>query len=132
MNSTRRTFIKSCVAAAGLVSVVPAIVSAEEKRRGSAPAAAGGASEDLKLPLVDPAKDPGAQAIKYQHDKKQIKDASLKAERQGVKWESQSCSNCMLFTEVGKLGKDTVGKCTLIPGKLVKSTGWSTSWTKKA
>jgi hypothetical protein len=73
-----------------------------------------------------------AATLHYQHSYKDVKDKSLMVERQGVAWGKQQCSGCMLFTPVGKKGSDEVGKCALFAGQLVKSTGWCSSFSKKA
>ncbi len=122
MNS-RRMFIKSAVVSIGAVTATAALSSnafAEEKRR---PKKSGGDA----LPLVEPGKGMAA-GVKYAHTHADIKDASLKADRQGVKWDNQNCANCMLYTKID----DKLGKCTLFANLAVKNTGWCTSWAKKA
>jgi len=42
--------------------------------------------------------------------------------------EGKNCENCQFFTAQGDAG---LGKCTLIPGGLVKATGNCASWTAK-
>lgn len=130
MQNSRRDFFKKVAGIASAVVVAPAVVNglfssvanAEGKRGG----AAGGG-----LPLVEPGKDMAA-TVNYVHNAKDIKDAKLKTERQGVKFEQQNCAGCMLYTKEGMQGGVEVGKCSIFAGKVVKSTGWCTSWAKKA
>ena len=105
---------------------------AEEKRRGStAGAAPAGGGKDTDLPLVEPGKDV-ALAVNYVHKVSDIKDAKIKTERQGVSFANQDCLCCSFYTSVGQKGAYSVGKCTIFAGKLVKETGWCSSWNKKA
>jgi hypothetical protein len=124
--SSRRQFVKTCMVAAGLAVVAPKVLA--EQKRGGGAAKPG---SDLDLPLVEPGKEMAA-AMNYQFKKSEIKDAKLKADRQGVKFDDQSCKNCMLYTKVGDKNGEELGKCTIFPNKLVKSTSWCASWTKKA
>ncbi len=122
MNS-RRTFLKSAAISVGAMAATAAISSqalAEQKRKSKK---AGGD----ELPLVEPGKGMAA-GVKYAHTHADIKDASVKTDRQGVKWADQNCANCMLYTKID----DKVGKCTLFANQAVKNTGWCTSWAKKA
>lgn len=128
----RRSFIQSAGFTIGALTLLPAIVSAEERRRGgAAPAAAIGGA----LKLVDP-KDSAAKAVNYVHSNKDIKDATLKVERAGVKFEAQNCSNCSFFiadkqtTVDGK--KAAPCQMPFAAGKLVSATGWCTTWAKKS
>ncbi|MCX7977704.1 MAG: high-potential iron-sulfur protein [Bdellovibrionaceae bacterium] len=93
----------------------------QKKKKGQA---SGGGS----VPLVDPATDPTAKAVNYVHDRKQITKKELMIERQGVKFEQQSCANCSFYQEVS----GGQGTCTIFAGKHVKAAGWCTSWNKKA
>ena len=125
----RRAFIQSTLALAGIATVLPSLLSAEERRRGGGAATATGAS------LVDP-KDPAAKAVNYVQNGKEIKDAALKTERAGVKFEKQQCTGCTFYA----LEKETVvsGKksapCQMpfAAGKNVVGTGWCSSWAKRA
>jgi hypothetical protein len=137
-NTSRRQFFKTAAAFGGLALLMPALVQGAEERRRAAPAAGGaapdaaaGGNADLNLPLVKPGEGMAA-TLHYQHTHKDIKDKSLMVERQGVPFDKQHCSGCMLFTAVGKKGSDEVGKCALFAGQLVKATGWCTSFSKKA
>jgi NAD/NADP transhydrogenase beta subunit len=122
---TRRSFFKSMASAFGLVLVSGSITSvfAQERKK----KAAAGAPASTELKLVEPGKGMAAN-VNYQHDHKDVKDNSVKVEKQGVKWENQYCSGCVLYTKHG----EGTGKCTLFPGQLVKDAGWCTSWSKKA
>jgi High potential iron-sulfur protein len=64
--------------------------------------------------------DPTAAALKYKMD------ATKAAER---KDKTAFCENCALYT--GKAGAAD-GPCGAFAGKLVKSKGWCTAWSKKA
>jgi hypothetical protein len=123
--STRREALKKMATLSAVALVAPKVFA--EKRRGGG-AAAGG---DANLPLVEPGKGMAA-SVNYFHRHEDIKDAKLKADRQGVKWEKQYCNNCMLYTKVGNKNGEEVGKCTLFQGQLVKGQGWCASWAKKA
>lgn len=137
MNSSRRDFFKNLVGMVGAGALFPTLLSsvsraAEEKRRGKpGEGAAAGAGGDANLPLVQPGVGMAA-SLNYVHNNKDIKDAKLKTERQGVKFEQQRCQGCMLYTKVGMKNGEEVGKCQLFANQLVKSSGWCTSWTKKA
>jgi len=126
-NQSRRNFLKTAVVGAA-VTVVAGKVLAEQKRGGSAPAA-GSAGAKLTLLSVT---DPTAKALNYHDDKAKIKDASMKIDRQGVKYNDQHCKNCLLFKSVGKVNGVEAGSCTLFAGKAVAAEGWCTSWSKKA
>lgn len=132
MFSNRRQFLKNLgVVASGLM--IFKNVQAEEKRRAkkSDSSSGGGAGGDLALPMVKPGEGMAA-SVHYTLDHKDVKDAALKADRQGVKFEQQHCASCMLYTKVGNKDGGEVGKCTLFAGSLVKSTAWCGSWSKKA
>jgi hypothetical protein len=132
MNSTRRQFMKIAATFGSLAVLMPTLTQAAEERRKAKPAeSAAGAGGDLDLPLVKPGVGMAA-GVNYQHSQKDIKDKTLKVERQGVAFDKQHCNACMLFTGVGKKGADEVGKCTLFAGQLVKGQGWCASWSKKA
>lgn len=133
-NPSRRSFFQVVAGLTGLALLAPkslkglgTVAQAEEKRRGGSPAGGG----DADLPLAEPGKDV-AGGMNYQHKHADVKDAKLKTERQGVAWEKQLCSGCSFYTAAGKKGADEVGKCTIIPGKVVKAAGWCASWNKKA
>ena len=127
----RRSFIQSALTIAGVVSVLPSILSAEERRRGGA--AAGGAAAGAVL--VDP-KDPAAKAVNYVHNNTEIKDAALKTERAGVKFEKQQCKGCSFYTaekETTIAGKKAAPcQMPFAAGKNVSATGWCSSWAKRA
>ncbi len=127
----RRSFIQSGLTITGIFSILPSILSAEERRRGGG--AAGGVAAGAVL--VDP-KDPAAKAVNYVHNNTDIKDATLKTERSGVKFEKQQCKGCSFYTS----DKETLisGKkaapCQMpfAAGKNVSANGWCSSWAKKA
>lgn len=113
MNS-RRQFFKQLATFAGfaaLTSVFSGTVLAEEKRRSRG--AGGGETE---MPLAVPGKEV-AGALGYIEKSKDP---------------AKHCSNCQLYTKSGKKGSDEIGKCQVIPGKLVKGAGYCNSWAKKA
>ncbi|MBK7963527.1 MAG: high-potential iron-sulfur protein [Bdellovibrionales bacterium] len=135
----RRHFFQAVAGFTGLALLKPKSLKeifpsahAQEKRRGApggaAPAAGG---KDTDLPLVEPGKDLAA-TVNYFHKASEVKDAKLKTDRQGVPFAKQDCAGCSFYASVGKKGSDEVGKCTIFAGKLVKGTGWCSSWNKKA
>lgn len=128
----RRGFFASAAKLAGAAVVAPTLVNglfakanAGETRGGSA--AGGGAN----LPLVEPGKGTAA-AVNYVNDHKDVKDAKLKTDRQGVKFENQFCEGCGFYKAAGKKGADEVGSCTIFAGSVVRSKSWCASWNKKA
>lgn len=125
----RRTFIQTSALTLGALTILPAIASAEERRRG------GGGAASTALVLVDP-KDSAAKAVNYVHSNKDIKDATLKVERSGVKFEAQNCSGCAFYTldKQTTVGGKKAAPCQMpfAAGKVVASTGWCTTWAKKA
>jgi len=120
----RRDFFKKL----GLATL--AVVTSQnlfaQTRKKKEEAAAGG-----DLPLVTPGQGMAA-SVNYVHNVADIKDAKLKMDRQGVKFQDQKCANCMLYSKHGTQGGVEVGKCQLFPNQVVKATGWCTSWAKKA
>lgn len=129
--NSRRQFMKIALGVGGLLAFAsPTLMAAEERRRAQPTGGAGGAG-DLGLPLVKPGEGMAAN-LKYVHNHKDLKDASLKVERQATPFAKQHCKNCMLYTKVGNKDGAEVGKCTLFNGMLVKSEGWCQSWSKKA
>jgi hypothetical protein len=113
-SNSRREFFKNILGLAGVAVLAPALFSntaqAEERRRAKPGAAAGGDE------LADPNKDI-AKALGYKHKSDQP---------------AKVCSNCQLYSPSGKKDGDDVGKCTVIPGKVVKAAGYCNSWSKKA
>jgi len=123
--TSRRQFFKMAAVASGAMLLAPRILWAERRKAG------GGGGGDLDLPLVEPGKGMAAN-LNYHNKNTDVKEAALKADRQGVKFADQKCEKCMLYTHVGKKGGADVGKCTLFANQLVHSTGWCASWAKKA
>jgi hypothetical protein len=132
MNS-RRHFFKQAAAMCGAALLAPVTGFAANERRGggSSAATAAAGNADLNLPMVEPGKGMAA-SMNYHYKNTDVKDAALKIERQGVPFANQHCASCMLYTKVGKKAGGEVGKCQLFQGQLVKSTGWCSSWNKKA
>ncbi len=121
---SRRNFFKVAASALGLALVsgsVGTLFAQGRKKKEAAAAPSKGPT------LVEPGKGMAAN-VNYQHEHKDVKNAALKVDKQGVKWADQNCANCVLYTKDGS----GTGKCTLFPGQLVKDTGWCTSWSKKA
>ena len=86
----------------------------------------------MDLPWVKPGEGMAA-SLNYKESWKEVKDAKLKTERQGVPFgANQICSKCMLYTTVGKKDGHEAGKCTLFANQLVRGEGWCSSWSKKA
>lgn len=111
MNS-RRQFFKQMAAFAGfaaLASVFSSPVLAQEKRRARGGDAAG------DMPMAVPGKEV-AGTLGY---------------IEKTKDPAKHCSNCALYTKHGDKGGE-VGKCAVIPGKLVKADAYCNSWAKKA
>lgn len=135
MSSSRREFFKSLVALIGAGAVLPSIfgsvAGAAEERRRARPGTETKPASGTDLPLVKPGEGTAA-SLNYVMDHKDLKDAKLKAERQGVKWDDQHCSGCQLYTKQGMKNGEEVGSCQLFAGQLVKGKGWCSSWSKKA
>lgn len=113
----RRNFLSNITVGAIAFLGLSKFVNAEEKKKKKADTAAGG--------LCDPSKGK-AKEIKYFHDHKDVKDASLKTEKMGVKFEQQFCENCVLY-------KADTKTCMLMVGETctVELKGWCQSWAKK-
>lgn len=129
--NSRRQFVKLVLGASGIALLAPKAVFGAEGRRRTAPAAGAAPAAGGELPLVKPGEGMAA-SVHYVHNKNDLKDASLKVDRQGTPFAKQGCATCMLFTPDGKQGGEAVGKCTLFNGQHVKATGWCASWSKKA
>lgn len=117
------------MAVSGLIFAAPLLLKAEERRRrgGGDAKAAGG------LVLLDP-KDQAAKALNYAEKHADVKDAKLKTDRAGVKFDAQKCDGCQFYdkTKESTVGGKKAGPCQLFPGKAVVAEGWCTTWTKKA
>ena len=145
MQSSRRSFFQKFITFVGAAAVFPSLLgssaqAAEERRRPrpgaggpATPAGApgGAAAGGTNLPLVKPGEGM-AVSVNYVTDKKEVKDAKLKTERQGVKWDEQHCSGCQLYAKQGMKDGQEVGSCQLFAGQLVKGQGWCNSWAKHA
>lgn len=143
----RRQFFTQVAQIAGAVVLAPTILKsvarAEEKRRGAKPdaAAPAGAAKEMSWSMAEPGKDL-AGGMHYHHSKEEAKadKDSTKIEKSGVAWDSQQCANCSFYKKAGSKkvkvnGKEQeveVGACTVIPQKLVASTGICNTWAKKA
>jgi hypothetical protein len=66
-------------------------------------------------PALLSVQDPAAKAVHYVEDASHAQGAASGAD----------CSSCSIY---GATGADR-GTCTLFPGKLVKATGWCSSWS---
>lgn len=130
MNS-RRQFVKIALGISGLALIAPKIAfGQQERRRGGGGAGAAPAAGDKKT-LVKPGEGLAAN-LHYVEKKSDIKDPALKADKGGVSFDKQKCSNCMFYTADGKVDGQDVGKCTLFQNLYVKGEGWCNSWAKKA
>ena len=127
---TRRQFIKIAAMSGASLVAMSGLAQAEEKRRAAKPAA-GGAAGDAALPFVKVGEGMAA-SVNYQESHEAVKDKALKVDRQGVKFENQKCSGCMLYTSIGKKDGVEAGKCTLFANMVVKGNSWCASWSKKA
>ena len=128
MASNRREFFKQTLGVVGVVAAGQVTLQSLLTQKSWA---AGTAENCDKLPFVEPGKGMAA-SVNYVVKHADLKDAKLKTERQGVKWDKQVCKGCMLFTACGKKGADEVGKCTLFNGQVVKASAWCSTWNKKA
>lgn len=68
--------------------------------------------------------NPQAAAMGYKRDTTKVDAAKYPKHIN-----TQSCATCQLYQ--GKAGQPT-GGCPIFPGKQVASTGWCSSWIKKA
>ena len=126
----RRSFLQTAGVTLGVLTVLPTLALAEERRRGSAAGAAAAPPA-----LVDP-KAAAAKAVHYVHNTSDIKDAALKTERNGMKFEAQNCKNCIFYVgdkEITVAGKKAAPcQIPFAAGKVVAAAGWCTTWAKKA
>ena len=76
-----------------------------------------GVAQAQDLPHLDE-NDPMAIGLKYKHD-------AAASERPD---DSQSCSNCQLFTDPN--AKEW-GPCAIFAGKAVNANGWCSSWVAR-
>ncbi len=126
-DNSRRQFVKIALGLSGLALVAPRLAMGQERRRGGA---AGGTAAGAKT-LVKPGEGMAA-SLNYVEKNSEVKNPSLKVERQGMPFAQQTCANCMFYTADGKIGADDVGKCTIFSNQYVKGAGWCSSWAKKA
>lgn len=123
----RRSFFQTLFASASALSLF-SYAQAEERRRG------GNTAAPAPAQLIDP-KDPGAKAVSYVHDNKDIKDKALQTERSAVAFKDQRCVTCSFYQKdkETKVGGKTAAPCQMpfATGKVVAERGWCTSWAKK-
>ncbi len=134
MKVSRRAFftqVTGALAVGALVKTFPSTALAQTKRGARPGSDKGAGSGPLSFPLQD-LNNPTAKAVNYVEDHANLKDAKLKIDRQGVKFEDQFCNNCSFYKEVGEKEGSKVGTCTIFPQKLVKAKAWCSSWNKKA
>lgn len=131
MNSSRRDFFKQSFSMLGLATILPLFIgktaNAEERRKAKAADAGKAGEPEMVKPGVGM-----AASVNYVANGKDVKDAKLKTERQGVAFEKQNCSGCMLYKTLKGAGDSEVGSCQLFPNQAVSAKGWCTSWAKKA
>ena len=124
----RRSFFNIALTTIGTLIFYSRLGHAEERKRG------GGHSATVQLKLIDPS-EPGARAVNYVHDTKNIKDSKLQTDRAGVKFKNQHCKVCAFYendNETKINGKNAAScKMPFATGKLVSAEGWCTSWAKK-
>lgn len=125
----RRRLMQAALGIVGLAAVEALGSETRAKKPAAGGAAKGGG--DLDLPMLDPKTDAMAKNVNYAVKHSDVTKADIKVEKQGVKFEQQFCSNCMLYTAVGEKGGKKVGKCTLFQKALVPEDAWCTSWAKK-
>jgi hypothetical protein len=130
----RRHFFQAAFLTVGALIGYSAIANAEERRRGSR-SAPGGAKAGACGPLVD-TQEPAAKSVNYVHKGSDIKDAKLKTERSGVKFDSQKCNNCAFYLKDKECKVDgkTAAPCQMpfAANKVVTADGWCSSWAKKS
>ncbi|MFN7905901.1 MAG: high-potential iron-sulfur protein [Pseudobdellovibrionaceae bacterium] len=129
-NVSRRDFFKLGATAAavtgifGIFSSQGQVAQAEERRKKKDSAAAGDQ-------LCDP-NSGVAKGMNYQAKHTDVKNAALKVEKQGLKFDQQFCNNCSFYAKKSAVNGKEVGACQIIPGCVVASEGWCSSWNKKA
>ena len=105
MNSSRRVFVISSVAAGAAIAASPL------------------AFAQAKPAMVDE-KDATAVALGY------VADTAKADQKKFPKHDkAQNCGNCAIFA--GK-ATDAAGGCPLFAGKQVSTKGWCSAWAKKA
>jgi hypothetical protein len=137
--TSRRQFFTQAGQIFGIALIAPSILSstvfAEERRRArpTEGAAAGGSADAgaAAKPMVDPKSDQ-AKGVHFVLKKSDMKDATLKTERNGVAFDKQFCDGCQFYVPAGKKGGGDVGSCQILSGNLVPAKGWCTTWAKKA
>lgn len=117
--ASRRQMLKSLLGGALAIPVLSALFA----KRGMSQA-------PTPNKFVDEKTDPVAKALKYNPDATKAPERTV--EKQGVKPDQQSCSNCALFTKQPNVDGKEAGKCTMIQAGLVSPHGWCMSWAKKA
>jgi hypothetical protein len=117
MNSNRRDFLK--LSGMGLVA---GLISTKILTHSSHAEAADAVAEPVK------ASDPLAVSLGYNPNATKV-DAKKWPKRAGPDGAKQFCSNCQFFQGDGKSKQ---AACTIFGGKIVKSTAWCNTWTKKA
>ncbi len=129
---SRREFFKWGAMTGILASVVTLLsgrmVLAEEGRRkkDSGTGSAGGGDK-----LCDP-NGGMAKGMNYQHQHSDVKDAKLKTDRQGLKFDQQFCRNCSFYVKKSTINGKEAGTCQVLQGCLVAADGWCSTWNKKA
>lgn len=130
---SRRDFFKigatagAVVTVAGIFSTLGQTANAAEegRRKKDADNKAGGAGQ-----LCDP-NSGMAKGMNYQNKHADVKDAKLKVEKQGLKFESQFCNNCSFYTKKSNVNGEEAGSCQVLQGCLVAGKGWCSTWNKK-
>ena len=135
-NVNRRDFFKTAMTVFAGSLVLPSLfknlpeAQAEQKRK---------SKEAASLDVISET-NPVAVNLKYTTNHATIKDATLKTERQGVKFENQFCKDCQFYQikEEGTDKNEKVAPCQLMinpttsKSYFVKSKGWCNSWAKRA
>ncbi len=126
----RRDFFKhSAALAAGALLLTPFIANAQRKRSSGRDAKAAGGGLALLSPTESAAKN-----LNYVEKTSDIKDAKLKTDRSGVKFDAQKCEGCQFYDKSKEttISGKKASACQLFPNKAVTASGWCTSWVKKA
>ena len=123
--TSRRELLKTTAFSGAALAAASLITSCTKKEESEAPAPDAGVDEpkDSDTPYVSQ-DSPKAKALKYYENAAEA-DAELRGKKGNTEGSEQFCNNCQFYSA------DTE-KCTLFPGKRVKSEAWCVSWSLKA
>lgn len=124
--TSRRELLKTTAfsgAALAAASLITSCTKKEESATTEETNAADAPASGDDLPYVSQ-DSPKAKALKYYENAEEA-GAELRATKGKTEGAEQFCNNCQFYSA------DTE-KCTLFPGKKVKSQAWCVSWSLKA